>query len=725
MRVKHLWNYVPLPANIRLVWDRLTFSRLTTIYFAIALVHCLVQVTFQISALYVNSQAAHVIAHIAAADPNAKPGFAVLTNGGPLRSCTGMPGSTGSTPCRMVWAGKVAPDAFGDYPDESYGNMTMYTSTSPSAVASTSSAVSSTPSASRASSTSATNSSTTAGTSTAITAPSAVTNVVIQTLSATSRSTSSSAASSSVSISSVIVSVTAPPAPSSTPPTRPLAPGGSPIVPAGPAKRMYIPDRVPGSRPHMLARRNINLTPVFSEFNGTFMGVQLNGLTSENHGGKGDHESDEAFISSVCVEVLQWPLQKLWNTQREDAVFIGFQFWVLGMSVVALLNESVPHIIASFLTHVLVTAWSVFQIIHTANFRSEFTRVTTRGACGGVNLLPTYWKARANAEIPVLVLNVIVLISSAYMSWRLLKTFGWLTFKRVGASLEINRIYKLVLSLGIVLQLSLFFLVVSIALWLEELYHGPAAGESSLAVLYKAIVIIQLIALGPWLIMGWYAVRREMRKTMIAFLALSALFIVAWAGMFVCPIWRLSFLTWMFFRLISITAATLTVLAFGLGVMCWFNFGKDFPKHLKLQEDSEANDFIPAQPTYDPEKAEKVDFPTRNAIPTFAEAFSSRPSSMASSSDHSHFAPSVLPPRVVAHPPAYQNFEVDRPAHERSGSVASSSTRSIATVRDPFEQDLERVTSTGSRPAPSVRSVGSNQPAQSAVLGMGKRWVIE
>ena len=79
--------------------------------------------------------------------------------------------------------------------------------------------------------------------------------------------------------------------------------------------------------------------------------------------------------------------------------------------------------------------------------------------------------------------------------------------------------------------------------------------------------------------MGWYAVRREMHKTMIAFLALSALFIVAWAGMFVSPTWRLTFLTWNFFRLMTICAATLTVLTLILGIVSFLNFGKDLPKH--------------------------------------------------------------------------------------------------------------------------------------------------
>ncbi|KAG9089215.1 hypothetical protein FS749_001530 [Ceratobasidium sp. UAMH 11750] len=637
----------------------------------------------------------------------------------------------------MVWAGKVSPDAFGDDPDYPDGTKSMAVGTTASSslvsvASSTSPLVSSTPSTSS-------SSGTVGVTSTAIgVSASVVTSVVVQTLSTVSQSAPSSpvvpVSSSTFVISSPVSIATASPAPPAPPtptavvppPAAPIAPGRTPVAPVGPAKRMYIPNYVPGSKPHMFSRRDISLTPVFSQFNGSFEGVKLQGLTVQNHDGAGNHETDEAFISNVCVQVLQWPLQTLWNTQREDAVFIGFQFWVLGMSIVALLNESVPHIIAAFLTHVLVTAWSIYQIVHTANFRSQFNRLTTRGACGGVNLLPLYWQARANAEIPVLVFNVIALIGSAYMSWRLLKTFGWLTFKRVGASLEINRIYKLVLSLAIVLQLSLFFVVVSIALWLEELYHGPSVVETSMSAVYKTIVIVQLVALGPWLVMGWYAVRREMRKTMIAFLVLSALFIAAWAGMFLCTVWRLAFITWMFFRLISVTASTLTVLAFGLGVVCWLNFGKDFPNHLRVHEDQEGSDFIPAQLSYDPEKAEKVEFPAQNAIPTFADAFSSRPSTIVSYSTHSHSNSdtSIVPPRVAPRPPIYQSFEVERPVsaeQTRPASMVSSST--VASVRDPFEQDLERVVSGGARPA--VRPALGEQPVGSAVVGMGRRWVIE
>ena len=175
----------------------------------------------------------------------------------------------------------------------------------------------------------------------------------------------------------------------------------------------------------------------------------MNGQAQVQVGGLG---SNAATLSPTCLQTLNWPLARSvfsWllihsmltlcrvdNTKREDIVFIGFSIWVLGMSLVAVLNESPPHMyvesmlhifsdlgspsVASFLTHMLATAWSAFQLVNTQQFHGDFSRLTTRGACG-VNLLPTYWSARAKAEIPTLSMNVLALLISAYLSWRLMK----------------------------------------------------------------------------------------------------------------------------------------------------------------------------------------------------------------------------------------------------------------------------------------------------------------
>lgn len=69
--------------------------------------------------------------------------------------------------------------------------------------------------------------------------------------------------------------------------------------------------------------------------------------------------------------------------------------------------------------------------------------------------------------------------------------FGWQTFKRVGASITISRVYKLVLMLSIVIQMSLFFMVIAISLWLDQLCNGTIGRLDSPG--YKPLLIVTLI----------------------------------------------------------------------------------------------------------------------------------------------------------------------------------------------------------------------------------------
>lgn len=210
-------------------------------------------------------------------------------------------------------------------------------------------------------------------------------------------------------------------------------------------------------------------------------------------------------IPSDCSQFLP----SLGNTKREDLVFIGFQLWLLGISIVALLNESIPHSLASLITHMMATAWAVFNITNTANFRSDFNRVVTNGACNGTSLLPAYWRDRAQAEIPSLALNTCAMLVSCFLTWKLIKVscfcyaaaipyalfqlFGWQTFKRVGASLTINRVYQIVLVLSIAIQLCTFFIAVTVSLWLDQLFNEAIENQITFEKLYKITSIITLI----------------------------------------------------------------------------------------------------------------------------------------------------------------------------------------------------------------------------------------
>jgi len=325
---------------------------------------------------------------------------------------------------------------------------------------------------------------------------------------------------------------------------------------------------------------------------------------------------DAALLRVSCIHSLNYPHEILRNTKREDIVFITFQFWVLGMSIVALLNESIPHLFASLLTHLVATAWAGFQISHTAMFRKEFRRLTVEGACAPVNLLPNYWGPRRLAELSGLVLNVVAVLISIFLTQKLVKAFGWQTFKRVGASRAVRRIYMNVLMLSIAIQLSAFFMCTAVALWIDQLWNGAVGSLATMSAVPKVSLIITLILLVPWLTMGWFAVRRELKTPMTIFLALCITYLCGWSLMFLSDTFRWTFVRWRLFSFITSASVLLAIFSFILGIVCRLNFGKGLPQYLKGEESLGEKDSIPRSPD-----TEKVAFPTNERhISTLAES---------------------------------------------------------------------------------------------------------
>ncbi len=59
--------------------------------------------------------------------------------------------------------------------------------------------------------------------------------------------------------------------------------------------------------------------------------------------------------------------------------------------------------------------------------------------------------------------------------------------------MTINRVYKIVLSLSIAIQLSLFFIAVTVGLWIDQLFNGAIGHLAAHKKLYEIMFIITLI----------------------------------------------------------------------------------------------------------------------------------------------------------------------------------------------------------------------------------------
>ncbi|KAH8100487.1 hypothetical protein BXZ70DRAFT_1022326, partial [Cristinia sonorae] len=646
-----------VPAKLKLFWDRVTISKITIVYFIFSVIHCIIQVIFQAQAFTINAQAAHFLGEVIAAGNSSSKGFAIF--GGPdLMWCTSVPDSKNTTgSCRVIWATSSEALMSSVAPVSSQSPLVAVTST-----VLTSSV-------------------------TAIPASSEVSSVA-----KTSASPSSSAAPATRSNERAVAITSSPvtSASASAPDKTTSAPSVLPTVSTKDKDdKNGEDDENKDDDENSLTRRE-DVVAVVSK-------------SGENEVQVNDFNGKQITLDEKCVMALHWPESQVKNTKREDIVFICFQIWVLGMSVVALLNESIPHIGATLLTHIVATAWGGFRVADTKSFRADFVRLTTNGACG-VNLLPTYWKMRANAEIPSLALNCVGLVVSGFLSWRLIKLFGWQTFKRVGASLTINRLYNVVLVLSIVIQLSGFFIVVSGGLWIDQVFNGDIGRLTDSATFFKATMIIVLIVLFPWLTTGWIAVRREMKIPMLIFLAFSLLYLVGWSAMFVSNTFRLTFLQWRFFSLMTSASVFLTAVTLVLGIICRINFGRGLRHHLEAEELIEDDDT-----TYYDEKSdyEKVAFPPSNApVPTFSVAFHSGPAMPPPAL--SNFAPQFYGPTTTYNPTLVYNYGATSPPH--AFSPTHSPEKGLARHESGSSHHSVASTSSGSSSGHSQRS---------------KRWIIE
>ncbi|CAE6349584.1 unnamed protein product [Rhizoctonia solani] len=353
--------------------------------------------------------------------------------------------------------------------------------------------------------------------------------------------------------------------------------------------------------------------------------VKISGLVGPGMGdqqilaGNSTATFGDVELSPGCALALSWPAQVLRDFAREDLAMIGFQVWLLGMSIVAILNESVPHMVAGLFTQALSTGWSAFQMARSASFRAQYGETIVRGACSGVDVLPDYFTHRTTDEIPIVVFNAVFLITMIILTWRVCKVYGWQTFKRIGASRVMNRAYRLVLAFSIYLQCAVYFFVTSSALWVDELLNGSIACFAEHQAIYKGIFITSILLLLPWLILGWIGVRRENKHMMHGFLIISLLFITAWAAMFASDVYRWTFATWPFFAAMTVTSFVVLVATTGLAIVCRYNFKKGLALFLQSQQILPGADFTDAIP--DPEK---VGFPAQRAgeeLPTFSVAF--------------------------------------------------------------------------------------------------------
>ncbi|KAI0351673.1 hypothetical protein OH77DRAFT_1524004 [Trametes cingulata] len=345
-----------------------------------------------------------------------------------------------------------------------------------------------------------------------------------------------------------------------------------------------------------ITRRSLDtgsLVPVRDPSSGEVTGVELTY--------NGDNS---VLLSEQCARMLEYPGRILDNSQREDLALVGSQFWLLGVSTFGILYNSIPHIWAVVFARVLQTAWAAYTIWRTEDVKFRYrTLIVGNGTPCHFDVMPSYFTTRLALQIPELVLNVTALLSTSFLAWHIVRGYSSATIRRVMPAPQVMRQYKFFLIDSMFLQLSLFFTVTAISLWIDQLRNSEIALLAQRSPLYYALFIFTIVTIVPWIVMGWFSVRREMKWLIAAFLFLNLCYIVGWGVMFYSQVYLWTFIEWPFFGCTTIVSFMVLIGAMVFGVICWTGFGKGLAHYLHVEAVLTESDFDPDVFTNDTEKA--------------------------------------------------------------------------------------------------------------------------
>ncbi|WAQ83672.1 hypothetical protein PtA15_4A120 [Puccinia triticina] len=225
-------------------------------------------------------------------------------------------------------------------------------------------------------------------------------------------------------------------------------------------------------------------------------------------------------LSAKCVTALKQPMKFISRSHRTDIARIVFHIWLWGLTIWGLLLESVPHIAAVVVSQFISTAFVALDLRKTITMKEEFS-IVVNSDCDGVDVLPEFWGVLLKLDVVAVVFAATTALAFTFLAFKLYAVLDWRTFKKLGASRMVRIAHTLSLIFAAILQLNAYFVIVFLALWLEEVvtYKWKNGSKNRFGTKnFKAALGILLALSVPWLLVGNFSLKNENMIGIIAFL---------------------------------------------------------------------------------------------------------------------------------------------------------------------------------------------------------------
>ncbi|OBZ90120.1 hypothetical protein A0J61_01843 [Choanephora cucurbitarum] len=248
---------------------------------------------------------------------------------------------------------------------------------------------------------------------------------------------------------------------------------------------------------------------------------------------------------------------RLGRIKWENIAFMGFQVWFLGMVFDATVYQNTAEILALAIINVVCAVLGALQVVDGVKWLKQLLLTPYP-----VNALDMAEKIEIALSVTILTFAIVM----SFLSYQMSKQFGWNIYKKIGADVQIQKMYRMFQFFVLALKIDIFTcFMVSIFYLIQFALKQGLMWES----VYQLIITISVI---PMLCFARAAGSAESKPRMITFIVFECLVLFHFALILSQTIQpNNNWYTWIALVCLGIVATLCTC---GLGLVCMVNFKK-------------------------------------------------------------------------------------------------------------------------------------------------------
>ncbi|KAI7898991.1 uncharacterized protein BX663DRAFT_533045 [Cokeromyces recurvatus] len=248
---------------------------------------------------------------------------------------------------------------------------------------------------------------------------------------------------------------------------------------------------------------------------------------------------------------------RLGRIKWENIAFIGFQFWFLGMAFDATVYQNTAEILALAVLNVVCAILGALQVVDGVKWLNRLILTS----------YPVYPLSMAEKiEITLSVITMSFAIIMSFLSYQMSKQFGWNIYKKIGADVQIQRMYRIFQFFVLSLKIDIFTqFMVSVFYLIQFAMKQGIMWETIIQVVVTVFSI-------PMLYFARTAGSTESKVRMCIFITFECIALFHFALIFSQTLQpNNNWYTWITLIWIGVAVTLCTCI---LGYICMRNFGK-------------------------------------------------------------------------------------------------------------------------------------------------------